>query len=407
MLLLSYRSDELHRRHPLRPLLAELDRLDRARRIAIPAFDRSELAEALADILGKEPGEQLVDRLFARSEGNALYTEELLAAGLDGRGATPRSLRDAFILRIERMSEDAQRAARAIAVGRALDELTVGELTGIDHEALHTALRQAVSERALELWPRVPGAADALPLDHVELLALAARAHAISGDRARGEILLRSALGELDPAADPHRYSSLLTRLARIQWALNRGNEGVETAQRALAMLPAGEASTERASLLGWLARTRHLRGRFREALSDGEAALAIAVAAGDSYTEGEVLNTLGMAHIAVGQVDEGVGQLRRALEIARENDDPDAASHAYSNLADLLNLAGRTADALQIAKEGLAMVPRRVGRGHDWMTLTVSELSFEVGDWDAARADLGPPPSQLGGLALILRLLR
>ena len=37
------------------PLLAELDRLDRARRIDLEPFDRAELTEALADILGDAP----------------------------------------------------------------------------------------------------------------------------------------------------------------------------------------------------------------------------------------------------------------------------------------------------------------------------------------------------------------
>ena len=60
----------------------------------------------------RRPSIELVERLFTRSEGNPLYTEELLAAGLDGRGAAPQSLRDAFLLRIERLSPDAQRAAR-------------------------------------------------------------------------------------------------------------------------------------------------------------------------------------------------------------------------------------------------------------------------------------------------------
>ena len=107
MLLLSYRTDELHRRHPLRPLLTELDRLERARTIELAPFDRDELREALLDILGQAPSEQLIDRLLTRSEGNPLYVEELLAAGLDGRGAAPQSLSDAFMLRIERLSPDA------------------------------------------------------------------------------------------------------------------------------------------------------------------------------------------------------------------------------------------------------------------------------------------------------------
>jgi predicted ATPase len=148
-LVLTYRTDELHRRHPLRPLLSELERLERARRVEIAPFDRLELTEALSDILGDRPSPELVERLFARSEGNALYTEELLAAGLDGRGAPPQSLHDAFMLRIERLSGDAQRAARAVAVGRRLDQVTIEHVTGIGHEQLQAALREAVAEQVL------------------------------------------------------------------------------------------------------------------------------------------------------------------------------------------------------------------------------------------------------------------
>ena len=220
-------------------------------------------------------------------------------------------------------------------------------------------------------------------------------------------MLLASALADLDPDAEPRRYSALLARLARVQWSLNRGLEGVETARRALAMLPAEEVSSERASLLAWLARTQHLRGRFREAARDGEQALAAAVAAGDRTSEAEVLNTLGMTQIATGRVDDGAALLRRAMQIARESDDLDSLATAYSNLADVLSLAGRTREALAIALEGLAATPTRLTRTHDWMTMTVAELYFEAGDWAAARTHLTPPPARLGGVALIFRLLR
>jgi DNA-binding CsgD family transcriptional regulator/tetratricopeptide (TPR) repeat protein len=505
MLVLSFRTDELHRRHALRPLLSELERLERVRRVDISPFDLEEVVEALTDILGGAPTEELVQRLFARSEGNPLYTEELLAAGLDGRGATPQSLRDAFMLRIERLSADAQHAARAIAVGRRLDESAIGAVTGIEHDALHAALREAVAEqvliagedgrllfrhallreavyddllpgergemhlslarlleeriaagsdqyaqltsliaghyaaagdqpaalraavqaayaarevhaygeaadlagRALELWPRVPDAERIAGLDHVGLLTLAASAQGVVGERNRTEVLLQAALRELDPATDPRRYSSLLARLARIQWSLNRGLEGVETAQRALSMLSGEAPIRERASLLGWLARTRLLRGRFRDALTDGEEALAMAVAVGDTESEGEVLNTLGMAQIALGQVDQGIARLRGAIQIGRDNDDIDTIATAYSNLADLLNLTGRTREALGVAQEGLAQTPTRVTRSHDWLTLTVSELSLEIGDWTAARANLELAPSRLDGVVLIFRHMR
>jgi DNA-binding CsgD family transcriptional regulator/tetratricopeptide (TPR) repeat protein len=503
MMLLSYRTDELHRRHPLRPLLSELERLERARRIDLDPFDRRELAEALTDILGDAPSGQLVERLFARSEGNALYSEELLAAGLDGRGAAPQSLRDAFMLRIERLSADSQQAARTIAVGRRLDEAMIAEVTGIEHARLHEALREAVaeqvlvagsdgalmfrhallrealyddllpgerselhlalarafenrtsdhgseidrvstvashyaaagdqpaalraaveaaqaaravhaygeaadlSERALELWPRVTQADEVAGVDHVDLLTMAAVSHGIGGDRGRADVLFQAALGELDPDANPRRYAAILGRLARIQWALNRGLEGVETAQRALSMLPAGEPSRERAILLAWLARTRALRGRYRDAITDGEEALAAAVAAGDKHAEGEVLNTLGMSQIALGRVEEGAAQLRRSIEIAQRNNFTDSVGYAYGNLADLLNLRGRTVDALEIIREGQRVTPKRV-RAYDWITLTLSELEFEVGEWEMARASLGPPRSQLDGTVLIFRLIR
>ena len=52
----TYRPDELHRRHPLRPLLAELERDARARRVELRPLTRSELAEQLNDILGAAAG---------------------------------------------------------------------------------------------------------------------------------------------------------------------------------------------------------------------------------------------------------------------------------------------------------------------------------------------------------------
>ena len=486
VVVLTYRADELHRRHPLRPLLSELARLDVVRRIDLPPFSRAEVAEILTDILGDAPSDTMVDRLYERSEGNALYTEELLAAGIEG-GTLPESLRDAFMLRIERLSPDAQRAARAIAVGRRLDENVIGEVTEIAPAALQAGLREAVAEhvlvsgedglllfrhallrevlyddllpgergelhlalaralearmetdqdreaelaaavaghyaaagdqpaalrtavhaalaaravhaygeaaelaeRALDLWPRVRGAERQIPLTHVDLLSLAAAAHRVAGDRERAADLLARALEEVDANADVQCHVDLLAQLSRVQWSLNRGVEAVETAQRALSMLPADDVSPERASLTAWLARTRFLRGRFRDSIADGEPALAAAVQIGDRHTEGEVLNTLGMANIALGRVPAGVELLERALQIARDTDDLDNLGYAYSNLADMLSLAGCTQEALETAREGLELVPRRVARLHDWLTLTVAQLSFEAGDWDSMRTHM------------------
>ena len=153
LLLLSYRSDELHRRHPLRPLLAELERLERTRRIELEPFDRAELAEALTDILGEPPDATLWSTgCYARSEGNPLYIEELLAAGLDGRGAAPQSLRDAFMLRIERLPRrrSAPRPGRSQSDARSMrrrSRACPGSSAADSHGALREARRRTGAGR--------------------------------------------------------------------------------------------------------------------------------------------------------------------------------------------------------------------------------------------------------------------
>ena len=159
-------------------------------------------------------------------------------------------------------------------------------------------------------------------------------------------------------------------------------------------MLPAEEGGRERAQLLAWLARMRVLRGRYRDAIGDGEVALTAAFEAGDSLAECEVLNTLGMAQgRCMGEIDEGAGPaLRQAIEIARRNEDIDSISTAYSNLADMLILSGRTPEALEAARSAQelnieALTPRRFMRSHDWIEMTVSDVAFRAGDWERCRA--------------------
>ena len=142
--LATYRSDELHRRHPLRPVLAELERAPRVERIALERFTRAEVTEQLTGILDDEPDPDLADRLYARSQGNALYTEELLAASSDGRGELPATLRDAVLGRFERLPAAAQDVVRVAAVA----ERPVG------HDLLEAVLTGEVTEGAREAVAR-------------------------------------------------------------------------------------------------------------------------------------------------------------------------------------------------------------------------------------------------------------
>ena len=112
----TYRSDELHRRHPLRPLLAELERTPGVERLGLERFNREEVGAQVSAILDEPAPQELADDVFARSEGNALYAEELLVASAQGCSDIPDTLRDLLLQRVERLPAVAQEVIRVVAV---------------------------------------------------------------------------------------------------------------------------------------------------------------------------------------------------------------------------------------------------------------------------------------------------
>ena len=77
LVLVTYRSDELHRRHPLRPLLTSWERDRSIDRIDLRRFDRDEVGAQLHAILGEAAGLAVTETVFDRSGGNAYLVEEL------------------------------------------------------------------------------------------------------------------------------------------------------------------------------------------------------------------------------------------------------------------------------------------------------------------------------------------
>ena len=155
----TYRSDELHRRHPLRPLLAELGRLDGVDDMELGAFGAGELADQLAGITGEAPNPDLVSAVLSRSGGNPFFVEELMAAG-EGGLALPRSLRDTIDDRIRNLDGDAQRVLRVASVaGARVDHRVLAEVAELTEPTLTEGLRQVVEHHLLvpTLPEEVPG----------------------------------------------------------------------------------------------------------------------------------------------------------------------------------------------------------------------------------------------------------
>ena len=150
----TYRTDDLHRRHPLRPLLAELLRHPKVDHLELPPFTRDELAEFSTSIMGQALPEPALQSVLTRSEGNAYFAQELLEAGPDA-AALPGSLADVLHSRLERLDPTVQALARMASVaGRRVSEPLLWAVASQDPRfadpvAFDAALREAVTHHVL------------------------------------------------------------------------------------------------------------------------------------------------------------------------------------------------------------------------------------------------------------------
>ncbi|KUL37115.1 hypothetical protein ADL22_22825 [Streptomyces sp. NRRL F-4489] len=151
LLVATYRSDDIHRRHPLRPFLAEIDRMRTVRRVELDRFNRDEVRSQIAGIQGSEPGEDTVDRVFKRSEGNAFFVEELARGMAEGCAyGLSDPLRDLLLVRVEALPEDAQRVVRIAAEGGStVEHELLAAVCEMPEDDLIEALRAAVGSNTL------------------------------------------------------------------------------------------------------------------------------------------------------------------------------------------------------------------------------------------------------------------
>src|SRR6202046_2249527 len=114
----TYRADDLHRRHPLRSVIAALLRLPMVALVELGPLPAQALAEILST--GQSAPSPLsaatLNSLVERAEGNAYYAEELLTASSCAEGTLPTGLAALLLSRVERVSDAAQQVLRAAAV---------------------------------------------------------------------------------------------------------------------------------------------------------------------------------------------------------------------------------------------------------------------------------------------------
>ena len=140
----TYRDDELHRGHPLRPLVAELSRVREVERIDLGRFDRRETAKHLEALLSRVVDSVMVEDVYCRAEGNAFFTEELAASVECGEDELSWTLHDLFMTRVETLPEETQRLLRLISCAyQPTHTPLIARIAGLDESELAERLRPA------------------------------------------------------------------------------------------------------------------------------------------------------------------------------------------------------------------------------------------------------------------------
>ena len=212
----TYRTDDLHRRHPLRPVVAELLRLPGVIAVDLAPLDPSALAEHLTAVLAEHltataPGRidaTALNDIVARAEGNAYYAEELLAASVGDdpadRRALPAGLAALLLSRVEQLSDATQRVLRAAAVaGRKADDELVRAASALAADEYEAAVREAVTHQLL-----VPDGTEGYVFRHA-LLREAVYGDLLPGERTRLHGTMSSLLAEEQRLAMPGTAAEL------------------------------------------------------------------------------------------------------------------------------------------------------------------------------------------------------
>jgi DNA-binding CsgD family transcriptional regulator len=378
-LVASYRSDELHRRHPLRPLLAELVRLPGVERIELAPFSQAELAEYLEAIAGTPLPAGRVERIHARSEGNPFYAEQLLAAGAgDAEVALSVTLADVLLGRVQALSEPAQQVLRVAAVaGRRVPHRLLAEAAGQPEPELEQGLHEAIGGGVLVadfntgtymfrhalLQEAVYG--ELLPSEQVRLHASYARLLAAEPEGAAAE-LAHHCLASHD-LVGALRASLAAAREAE---AILAPTETLRHLSRALKLWervpdPAAVTGADRVDLLLRAAAAASAAGDRHRAAGLAQDAAASAEATGDPAQAAVAHERLGSYLLEAGRVEEALRARARAVELVPAEPPSRLRARVTAAMAQALINSGQQDEARRWSDEAL-MAARAVGSAED-----------------------------------------
>lgn len=150
LLVITFRSESLHRNHPLRRVLAELNRMDDVTRLELPPLTRDQVAAQLEGILGRPPAPSVTAAVSQRGGGNPLFTEMLLNPDGTVSSDMPWTLRELLLATVKDLPEQTQQLLGTAAVGGSrVGHPLLAAVTRSDDAALAAVLRPAVTANVL------------------------------------------------------------------------------------------------------------------------------------------------------------------------------------------------------------------------------------------------------------------
>jgi DNA-binding CsgD family transcriptional regulator/tetratricopeptide (TPR) repeat protein len=402
VLVASYRSDELHRRHPLRPLLGELVRLPGVERLELAPFSRIELAEHLEAVAGVLLVADQVERIFERSEGNPFYAEQLLAAGTgEADVGLPSTLADVLLTRVQGLSEPAQQVLGVAAVaGRRVSHRLLAEVAGWPEADLERGLREGIGAGVL-VADSATGTyafrhallqeavyADLLPSEQVRLHASYARLLATEPEGAAAELAhhclashdlvgaLRASIGAAQQAEAALAPAEALRHLSSALRLWERVPD------------PTAVTGTDRVDLLLQAAAAANAAGERQRAAGLAEEAAVTADAAADPAQAAVAQERLGLYLLAAGRIEEAVGARARAVDLVPAQPPTRLRARVTAAMAQALINAERQEEARRWCDEALT-VARAIGSAEEEADVLVTQGMIEEHDDPASARPL------------------
>lgn len=385
-IVVSYRSDDLHRRHPLRTDVAEWSRMPHVQRLELGPLTDDDVRRLVRSRVDGDIGVAGMSAIVRRAEGNAFIVEELLDVD-DRTGPLPPTLADLLLVRLDRLDDDARHVVRAIAcAGGEVKEDLLAAVADLPSSSLEEAIRSAVDHRIL-----APTRRDGYVFRHA-LLAEVVRDDLLPGERRRLHRAFVEALGEDGNAAEIARHAfeaglddvafAASVRAAERAARVTGHDEAADHYERAMSVVSAAPAGTDVVALVIATAEAKTAAGYVRRAWALLGDYLEDASALG-ADDRARLLVAYGSAGLLADHLVEPLQALDELLALVPEQPTPLRAS--VEELAARVSSAARRYDeAIRWATQAMTMGQR----------LGLSKLVADAAATKArARARIGDDP--------------